>query len=243
MKETLEYIDQYFTGQLSETEKLTFEKRCEADTDFAKEVSLYVVVRQGLKDELRTQKEKEFKQLYTELSAHQPTSIVRRLIPYATAIAASLLIFITYSFFFKQSKPEQLANVYIEEKLTNLSVTMGNAKDSLQLGIVAFNQKDYLNAELIFDALSSHETLKVEATKYLGITYLVTQQHEKALEEFDKLATHQNLYANPGKFYKAVTLMKRSKAGDNEEAKKLLDEIIAHRLPGHQEALEWRKHL
>ena len=52
MSEDLEYIERYFLGNLSAGEKEIFEKRCEGDPDFAREVSLYVTMRAGLKQTL-----------------------------------------------------------------------------------------------------------------------------------------------------------------------------------------------
>jgi cytidylate kinase len=50
------------------------------------------------------------------------------------------------------------------------------------------------------------------------------------------MEAHEELYVNHGKFYHALTLMKRNGAGDKEQAKKLLEEVRKQQLAGHKEA-------
>jgi tetratricopeptide (TPR) repeat protein len=117
---------------------------------------------------------------------------------------------------------------------------MGNDRDSLDKGVTAYNNKNYKEAESIFASLSSHNA---EAVKYLGLVYLITENYNKAIDQFETLAKNTELYANPGLFYKAVSLMKRNADGDKANAKKLLEEIIRKDLPGKREAEEWIKKL
>jgi TolA-binding protein len=126
----------------------------------------------------------------------------------------------------------------VKEELSSLSATMSES-DSLQLGIAAFNAKDYNKAEGIFRVLSKNKKYAVEATKDLGLTFLVRQQYDEALEQFDALSDNGNLYANPGPFYKAVTLMQRSGPGDEEAAKLILQDVVKKQLPGHKVASGW----
>ena len=64
MTEDLEYIERYFHNTLSAGEKEVFEKRCENDPEFAREVSLYIKMRAGLKQALKDEKKAEFVKLY-----------------------------------------------------------------------------------------------------------------------------------------------------------------------------------
>ncbi len=51
------------------------------------------------------------------------------------------------------------------------------------------------------------------------------------------------MFANPGPFYKALVLMKRSEGDDKVAAKKLLKEVTTKDLPGRKEAEVWMKDL
>ena len=157
----------------------------------------------------------------------------------AVAAAASLLIFLSWMLFLKSDSPKELVNGYVKEDLANLSATMSEGSDSLQQGIAAYNTKDYNKAERIFRALSKDKKYMVEATKDLGLTFLVRQQYDNALEQFEALTDNDSLYANPGPFYKAVTLMQRSGPGDEEAAKLILQDVVKKQLPGHKVASGW----
>jgi hypothetical protein len=246
----LEYIERYFLGNLSAGEKEIFERRCEGDPDFAREVSLYITMRAGLKQTLMDEKKEEFSKLYHS-SDSKPMPV---LTPWssgvmwsAVAAAASLLIFLSWMFFLKSDSPRQLADAYVNEKLSSLSATMSgvhpfiaeNGSDSLQQGIAAYNAKDYNRAESIFRELSRNKKYTVEATKDLGQTFLIRRQYENALEQFGVLMDNDSLYANPGPFLKAVTLMQRSGPGDEEAAKLILQDVVKKQLPGHKVASGW----
>ena len=238
----LEYIERYFLGNLSAGEKEIFEKRCEDDPDFAREVSLYITMRAGIKQALIDEKKAEFSKLYQTRDS-KPMPVLR---PWssgvmwsAVAAAASLLIFLSWMLFLKSDSPKELAEGYVKEDLASLSATMSEGSDSLQQGIAAYNEKDYNKAERIFRALSKEKKYTVEATKDLGLTFLVRQQYDDALEQFDALKDNDSLYANPGPFYKAVTLMQRSGPGDEEAAKLILQDVVKKQLPGHKVASGW----
>ena len=244
MSEKLEYIDQYFNGQLSDPEKTAFEEKIESDPTFAEDVAIYIQVRSGLKNELFEEKKKQFHEQYLTLSATQSRrsqATVRKLFPYFAAAAAGCLIFfIGWQFFFKSASSEAIADKYIDENFQQLSIQMGDTGDSLDKGIAAYNEKRYKDAESIFASLAPQNA---EALKYLGLVYLITEDYDKAIHQFQTLAKNTELYANPGLFYQALSLMKRDAEGDKANAKKLLEEVIRRDLPGKKESEEWIKKL
>lgn len=245
MTEDLEYIERYFRNSLSAGEKEVFEKRCEDDPEFAREVSLYITMRAGLKQTLMDEKKEAFSKLYQSRDSNaipllRPWS--SGVMHYAVAAAACLLIFLSWMLFLRSDSPKQLAEGYVKENLGSLSVTMSEGSDSLQQGIAAYNAKDYKKAEGIFRELSKNKEYGVEATKDLGLTFLVRRQYDLALEQFGALSDNRNLYANPGPFYKAVTLMQRSGPGDEEAAKLILQDVVRRQLPGHKVASDWLGH-
>ncbi len=52
MPDNLEYIESYFQQVLNAEEKQAFEKKCETDEAFAKEVAFYIVTRETLREDL-----------------------------------------------------------------------------------------------------------------------------------------------------------------------------------------------
>jgi tetratricopeptide (TPR) repeat protein len=245
MDETLDYIDRYFRGELPAGERSSFEGRCAADEEFASAVAFYVSTRQLLRDELQEKKKAEFQELYHTLSkasAARP-SPVRKLMPYMSVAAACLLLIVGWWIFFRGSGPRALADGYIDHHLKALPVTMSGRGDSLQMGLDVYNKGDYDQAAALFSALIRKDGRDIEARKYLGIVWLVKGDYDKAVVQFDSLARRQDLYSNPGPFYKAITLMKRSAGEDRQEAKRLLQEVVDKKLPGNEQAEKWIKDL
>ena len=237
MSDSINYIDNYFTGALSDDEKADFEQRCTADKSFAKEVAEYISMRDAVNEYLKQQKREDFDTLYQELytPAHSTKIVVLKRIAYLAA--ACILLTIGWFSFLRHSKSRLIADNYISGNLNTLGLNMG-VSDSLQMGITAYNSKSYPEAEKLFKPLTYNPATAPEATKYLGLTYLADKQYEAALKSFDQL-TGMSLYINPGQFYKALTLMERSKGTDREEAKKILQQIIDKKLYGYQQAASW----
>ncbi len=236
----LEFIEHYFSGSLPPSDRALFEERCENDAAFANEVAFYIAARQQLQDALREDKKKEFLLEYQRLAGQegitrQPTT-TRWLYVAAAACIALVVVFFTI---FRPQGPERIANTYIKENLTTLSTTMSSGEDSLQLGIARYNEGRYEEAKNIFSSLAKRGNLAAESTKYLGITHLKLEEFDEAIVQFDKLGSHTQLYANPAKFYTAITLMKRAEGNDIEEAKRLLQEVVNGKLSGYKEAEVW----
>ena len=79
------------------------------------------------------------------------------------------------------------------------------------------------------------------AKKYAGIVSLQLKDYDKAIYYFTSLENQAGLYSNPGKFYHAVTLLKRNKTGDEDEAKELLKQVTEKSLEGSDDAAKWLK--
>lgn len=240
MNNTLEFIEDYFCNRLGPDQRSEFEKKCQMDEAFSNEVAFYIATRAALKEKLREEKKKNFEELHQVLSVQsEPKTLIIKIWPYLSA-AACLLLFFTWLFFLKAPESSQLADQYIKANIENLSVNMGSEKDSIQMGIEAFNLKNYKLSENIFTLLAQNKESRTEAVKYLGFIYLVTEKYDRAFQEFDTLSKIRNLHANPGNFYKALTLMKRSSTNDEAEANKLLEEVAEKKLPGYKEAIKWK---
>jgi tetratricopeptide (TPR) repeat protein len=244
MEFTLEYIDNYFNDNLSAEEKDQFEKRCIEDPLFAEEIAFYIMANEAIKEEWMNEKRKHFIELYNKNAQNgfHPIPVYKKLWPYIAAAACIFFVFVL-SIFLRNPSPRQLATKFVQEELNTIPVTMGNNEDSLGLAITAYNNHDYKTAEILFYNLYEKDSSNAEIVEYLGITYLVSQRYGKAISKFDQLTSFTNLKMNPGKFYKAVSLMMQSNDNDTEEAKKLFQEIVNNHLPGSKKAAEWLKDL
>lgn len=243
--DTIEYIDSYFQQTMDANERETFEKKCEDDEAFAKEVAFYILTRESLREELLQQKQSLWRaKKITDDLPFIPTikkSLGNRWVTYLAA--ACLVLAVSVYFFETNPSPKKLADNYIKTNYSNLSLTMDASRDSLQLGIDAYNHKDYDRALRIFKNIQKNDAQNSDAKKYAGITYIQKEEYDSALQQFEALANMKGLFSNPGDFLQAIALMSRNKPGDRDKAKMLLDKVLTEKEEGSEKAAELEKKL
>ena len=234
---SLEYIEDYFKGLLTATQKEEFEQRVLSDPSFAEELAFYLNAQALLKDELTAEKKARFKDLYRQ-NEPLPTrqSPVRRLWPYLVAASALIIIIAGWLIFGLQPGPEKLADQYISGQLQNLPVKMSSVQDSLQKAIALYNQGQLPEALTRFQQLLQQDSARAQAKIYSGIVCLRLQQYDKALDYFLQLKADTTLYSNPALFYQSLTLMKRNHPGDSQKARQLLQLVVDRDLDKKEDA-------
>lgn len=240
MEDSIRYIEDYFEGQLTAEDRQAFERKCELDPSFAQEVALYLNMRGALRAAYYENKKKDlesFAIIRSDVVRERGKSVP--LLLWVSGIAATILIVAVVLFFSGKPDPEQLASAYIDQNLTTLSVTMGVEQDSLALGVNAYNDQNFELAEEIFTDLLKYPSVQFNATKNLGIVALAKGDYAAALKHFEDLSQYAGMHANPGMFYKAVTLMKRAESQDVQQAKEILAIVVRDRMAGHKEAERW----
>lgn len=242
MKQTWEYIEAYFTQALSSDERKSFEVRCERDESFAREVAFYLTARSAARELVIEKKQKTFDDDKTEEKQTAKAVPVKKImlhkwIPYAAA--ACILLFVAVYFIIGSPAPQNLAGRYIKENYTTLSLKMDASRDTMQLGIAAYNGKDYQQAQVLFESIRQSNPASSDAKKFAGLAYLQTKNYDKALECFEELAAMKGLFVNSGDVLKAVTLLQRNAQGDKDKAKLLLEKVVRENEEGSKQAKEW----
>ena len=223
MSETLDYIDAYFNKALNEEERKQFEARCSTDDDFARDVAFYITARDVARQALLRQKQQWKTTNETAPVRPKTKPLVLRWIPYAAA--ACLVFVMAFYFLFSSNNSRQLANRFIEEKYSHLSLLMDASRDSMQLGMDAYNKKNYKKAITYFDGLRMRDSLNSDAKRFAGVVYLQLKDYDKALQCFQELSALKG-FSNSGDFLQATTLLERNANGDKEAAKALLEKVV-----------------
>lgn len=249
-------IERYLGGDMTEEEKQGFETELSASAELRSLLETYRTIDLEMQNTekyseqesaLRKTLEGLSKVYFSEGTASQSSAPVvamnkpRSFLKVAIA-AAAVLVLVLSAYFLLLGKGDvtALADKYVKTELNHLSQTMDGARDSLQQGIAAYNNKDYSKAIALFEAVYQAHPDNSDALRYAGTTYLVTQQYDKAIERFDALAAKQ-LFSNHGLFLKAVTLLQRNQPGDKENAKQLLQQVVEEKGEGAGEAEVWLK--
>src|ERR1051326_2759119 len=100
MSVPLQYIDDYFNKQLTDTEKLQFEEQCREDRDFARDVAFYINAREAIRQKLLEEKVKLWTADEQEIKGSILKKLIGKCLPYAAAaclLVVILLIFLSRS--------------------------------------------------------------------------------------------------------------------------------------------------
>ncbi len=230
MKSNLEYIDDYFTDLMTESEKVIFNNRIKDDDNFAKEVAHYLQAKQ-LKNFERKQ---HFYELNKSLNKKSSLSIIKGI---GSIAAAAILIFGLWTLFLKHEQtPQAYAQKYINEKLIFIDTDMSASQDTLSNAVELYNQKKYQAAldELELSGLNNPLVLE-----YVGLCNLQLGNYKLASDTFKVLAENQEIIQNKGLFYQAISLIKMNKV---QEAKRIID--LIEKTPnafGKKETLELKR--
>lgn len=244
MSDTIDYIDDYFTGALSESERREFETRCTNDEVFAGEVAFYISARQSVRDVLLEQKREVWSG--GEALPVQTMPVARRVkkasvLKWVSYAAAACIIFIVAGYYlFYQPTPKRLAEEYINS--LSLDHTMDASHDSLQAGIDAFNEGQYKDALSFFNGLRMRDKANTDAQEYAGMCYQKLNDYDKALECFRELSSITGLQSNRGDILQATTLLLRNGTGDDRKARQLLEKVVREDEEGSQEAKGMLEH-
>ena len=242
----LEYIDSFFKNELPPEEIRRFEKRIIDDPTFAGDVAFYCRSMQVVKEQLNADKKSRFRKLYNQKTGDLAYStgrqpVIKKLTRYFAAAAIFAALMVGWFLFVKPESPRQLADQFISGQLDTLAVTMSSKQDSMQAAIELYNSGKYREALQSFENISQKHPNDVEAKKFTGIVYLRTNEYDKAISVFKQVESRKDLYSNPGKFYHALTLLKRNREGDEEEAQRLLNEVVEQDLDEKETAQQWLK--
>lgn len=249
-----ERIERYLQGKMSQDERLQFESEIAVNKELSSDVALFKTLDEEMRNDV---KNNAFKQSIKHTVSDRfeeflpgegkgtkeiRTAGNKALYITLASIAASIIVIflISYIFNFRQQLDrQQLAAKYISENLTELPFSMGSSTDSLEEGKQAFNRKDYGRALQLFKGAYKTDS-SIDAKTYIGVVYLITKNFDKAIKEFEELSGIVNIKYNWGHFYKAVTLLYRNKAGDEQEAKQELEKVIRdNNAQGDEEAKKW----
>ena len=238
----LEKIDKYFNNELSLSERQDFENQLVKDNELKETVSFYLNTRTAAKQLADDKRRVEFEELRKKLSQKSESSGKIKSMIWLSGLAASVVL--TLGFWWFSRTPDlatdALADTYIQEYFQNLPVKMDATADSLQMGLRLFNEQKLSEAQIVFENILKRKNNDSQATKYAGITALRLKDYDKAIQYFKTLGSQKNLFANPGRFYQAITLLQQSSI-NKKEAEVLLKEVIDNSLEGKEEAKKMLK--
>ena len=226
----LQKIESYFSDNMSEKERKSFEQEISRDTELAAEVALFRQSHEAIQVFAETKLKNRLKKRYYEETPAKP---VRRLFrqPWAMVAAASVCLLIAASiwiFFPKNSSPlspEELFQTYY--KPNSAIAHRGDDNPVIEAVNEAYLNEDYEKVIQLIGKLSP-DSIGDRAPyifMLLGSSYLAHREPEEAISAFDKVQ-EGSAYQWKAKWYKALAVLQ---LGNAVEAQPLLKDLTQSR--------------
>ena len=241
--EDINYIDNYFNGELTQPEIAVFEQKIINDPAFAEEVAFYCNAMQTIKQQSVVARKQRFREIYQQIKPNEATVktiVFRKWWPYVAAAAVITALVIGWQLYAGSGSIDKKAEAYVQSHYQVMGVQMSATEDSLGMGARLFNENKMTEALQVFENIVKSNPGGDKGLKEAGIVSLKSGNYDKALTYFIALE-NLPLHANPGKFNHALTLIKRNQPGDKEAAKQLLHQVIDQKLEEKETAAKWLK--
>ncbi|NHN25776.1 hypothetical protein FIA58_008830 [Flavobacterium jejuense] len=232
--DTLDIIDQYLKGTLSEVETVAFEKRMAENVALREEVyiqkQLFTIHNFSTKESIKNDRyNKELDLLNEKLQTEEYRALSRKIRkvgkeqtmikplfkkkkkPYFIySIAATIVAVITTFFVFnKQSSLNDYYNENVNWDELPSFIAKGQAEAIFTKGESLFKRKEYEKAIETLSIIETKDEYYPYALMYLGASYEQLNQNQKAILQFDKLTqlTDFEEYSK-GYWYKLLLYLK-----------------------------------
>ena len=237
MPEEFEYIERYFEGKFSPNEVQELEKRIEEDPELAEQMAFYISTLRAVQNNPAQQTKERFRKIFDENARSNMIAkpVVRRMWPYAVAAAVAAVV-VMLVIFYPSHSSSRLADQYISSHLQTLPVTMDARENDFKTAVMLYNEGKLPEALMQFEMVIREDSVDFRAKENAGIVSLRLKNYDRAIRYFKQLENYPGLYANPGKFYHALTLLKRNLPGDTQQAKLLLQDVVRDHLDLDREA-------
>jgi len=212
MKSDRHIIQKYLDQELSEKEMIRFEKDLEASPELLADLNLFQEVDEAIADTEVLDFRAQLTDLRKEKDGHNDRKFLRFTRPwhYAASAAIALMVAIGLAtilgsplsdkdLFKKYMKPYELV-------LTNRAqvVNMNTAAEEILMQQAGrfYLLEDYKQAIVYYEKVLELNSSKMDASLYSGISYMETNQYEKAGVSFSKVIEHNdNSYLEMAEWY------------------------------------------
>lgn len=243
---THQEIEAYIMHSMSEEEITSFESKINEDDLLKQEVLLQQSIHQAFNENdwnngHHSDEEKGIKNLTNKLSSNtykkasqninnaadayfskmEGKAIRENHFPfYKIAIAVSVLLFISFLFFFSSNSLESQYKILAQWDDIPSVVEKGASGNTVAKGEELFRTGKYND---VINFYASSQTDSPYSFIYLGISYLELNNHEKALQVFDQLIATNSIESSRGYWYKLLVYIKMN---DKNKAREMLNIIL-----------------
>lgn len=219
----LKNIEDYFEGNLSESDQKVFENQLREDKEFSSTVDLYQVSKSIIRANHRDRLIKDAQQMMDNYDRKSRKINPSRRILSIAAVLATLIaaIWVFQSQFSTLSPTELYANHFELPKISNVRGT--EADELWEEAGKLYDSGNYKEATPIFESLIDDPSfsLKDRTRFYLGVSYLMTNDFSKSIENFGKVSPNSS-FIQQAEWYGSLVYLKQE---NTQKARELLMKI------------------
>lgn len=217
-----EYIEQYFKGQLGDSEKRDFEVKLEQNSDLRNYVTTHLAVINGIKLHAKEKLKEEFSDWEKENNnQNRFKSKNKNSFFVISAIAASITLLFVIGFLLYTKTPDnnQLADSYFipyPNYITSINRNETTLNDLKKEGMYFYQSKKYKEAIEVFDKYLSATPNDHSIIFYKGCAHLAVEETLKAIPLFEKVIDNkENEFSDVASWYLGLAFLKNN---DKEDA-------------------------
>ena len=208
-------IEKYLMGQLSKTERAAFLQELQENEELRKAFAIEQRLHQGIKVEGRKELKATLNEIHNRLDpAIDPPSVPKskRKILWPLLVAASLLLIFSLFWLLNQTpSPDDLFAQNYQAYELSLALRDGAPTTDLVAANELYRSGKYLEAIPFFQNLTASDTKKYLWRMGLAISYLETEQLEKAATELSVIYTANDpLLKDQAAWYLAMLALKKN---------------------------------
>lgn len=218
-------IEKYFSKNLSEAERIEFNKIYETDADFKQEVDFLKNVQAVSETEDQTHFKNQLGNYETEISPKKVSSKSNWLKPIAAIAGIMIVAFGLTLLMSKDLANKDLFSTYFEPS-KNVSapiVRSENEEHLVNQAFIVYGEADYQDAIPLFQK-AFEKTENSELLFYEGNALLAENNATEAIEIFKRHLSYADVLTNRTHWYLALAYLKSDKL---EKAKQELEVVIA----------------
>ena len=195
-------IEAYVNGEMPQEQLQAFKRKLAEDKQVSAELEAYTTTISALKT---LQFKEQLKQEHKGFERASSTS--RQMLYYASGIAASILLIITFSYFF--IKPVSSSELYLSyfEAYPNLKRARGEANEQLDEALKLYTQGNYKEAISSFNGITAPEDNADKIQFYTAMSYLMLNQTNQAIELLQSI-DNTSIYQQQVRWYLALCYLK-----------------------------------
>ena len=226
-----DWVDRYLRGELSATEKLSFERRLKEDPELAEQLEMQKEIGEAVLDEEALDFANTLENTYDIYQKERKSKRLHRPVYRMVGMAAMIVVLLGAGFLIKKHTGRLSVNQSIVAEFyqpydvpVNYRSPEGTVDATFRKAVEKYNDKKYAVAIRLFEQVLKEDKTRMDANLMNGLSNFEIQRYNKADSSFSNIIKHRdNLFFQQAQWYLGFCFLMTNQ---HEKALKLYKRII-----------------